>query len=290
MWKLSKLKKNILEIEPIKVEFEDSYSSIHLRDYYLEGLGISPPCRIDKTLLPEIYKVLSDLVTEINIFKPREIVPNKKVKTDVPGTSKLIRSKDKSKIEIAYRVRNKSGKLEEYATSNNTCYISIARRELFFKHSKAAGYPIIDSRGHAHYLLKVGNPRFKEWSDFMDQEYLRLAGVDPPKRRKNHFVAVGEELVWLIYSETEPGTDLEIYRELAKEGYCKFNDKKTSIYDKDGYWICRTDEYINKDPEGYVLGRIVEWLSPSEVKDVCKILKKFTPYYKDKKQGVRSDK
>ena len=104
MWKLSKLKKGILEISSIKVEFEDTFSSVHLRDYYIDKYRLKPPCKVDKVLMPTTYQSLLDLITEINLFKPREEVPNRMVQTDIPGRSKLIRSHDKGTITLAQAV------------------------------------------------------------------------------------------------------------------------------------------------------------------------------------------
>lgn len=50
-YKLTKLKKEVLKIEPIKVEFEDTYSTIHLRQYYVDKWKLNPPCTVEKALL-----------------------------------------------------------------------------------------------------------------------------------------------------------------------------------------------------------------------------------------------
>ena len=284
VWKMSKLRGGRLEIITSPVEFDDTFPSVHLREYYIEKFGLKPPCMVEKAENPTLYKTLCDFITEINLFKPRDEVPNKTVTTDVWGTSKLIRSKDKSRIEICYRVINKKGELEKRAKSNNTCYITLAEREEFFSDSKAAGCPHRDSFGHDHYFLKVEDRQFKWWSDFMDKEYARLAGDKYLPKEKPIFSQTDQEkdevakCLW-YYAETKPGTDMGIIETMANRGLCKLNDKKTALYDKEGIWICQLDEFLERDSGAYMMLHILQKLNWGELMRAKYTLLKDTPHY-----------
>ena len=238
-YRLSKLKSSKLEIVKYLVEFDDTFSSIHIRDFYLNKYNLTPPCIITKADSPDVFKELNDLITNVNLFKDRDEVPNKRVKTDRPGTSKLIRSKDKSKIEICYRVKKKSGEYESMATSNNTCYIDIETRERFFRDSKLVG-PHRDVYGKDHYIIRYGDPKFKYWSEFMDREYSRLAGIKYQKRAKpdrpeytGQWKSRANDCL-SAYQFSDLGSDMSILEDLSSLGFCRINLKKTSLYDKNG--------------------------------------------------------
>lgn len=267
MWKLSKIKGGILEISTIRVEFEDTFSSVHLRDYYIKKYGLRPPCRVDKVLQPTTYKELSGLITDINLFKPREEVPNKTVTTDVPGCSKLIRNHDKTMITLCYRKGGEycqSGK----AKSNNTCYISEPDSfDCYHSFDVMKGFSGKEIR-----VIKPDHPSFKYWSDFMDREYARLAGVKyQPKKKPSRSFAMTDswkekyEEALSAYANTKRGSDLSIIEDLAENGYCKINDKKTSLYDKNGIWICELEEFLEKDGEAYMIRSILWWLTEGEL-------------------------
>ena len=291
MWELSKRKEGILEISPIVIEFEDSYSRVHLRDYYITKYKLKAPGKVDKMIMPSTYEALSSLINDINCLKPREFVPNKKVTTDVEGTSKLIRSKDKTRIEICYRVRNKSGKIESSAKSNNTCYISIADRELFFKHAKEAGSPVRDSFGHDHYYLDYNDYNFWYWSEFMDREYYRLAGITPPKTpQKPQWTTPEKELAetcLAAYTYTAPGTDGAIFERMAERGLAMINDKGTSLYNINGYWICEFEELAEKDKYAYMLKSVLDWLTYPGLLKAKRILEEFIP--EDLEEDIKTE-
>lgn len=272
-YKLTKLKKEILKIEPIKVEFEDTYSTIHLRQYYVDKWKLTPPCTVEKAFTPTTYDGLISLIARINLFKPREEVPCKMVSTDIPGCSKLIRSSDKSTITLCFRkpggVHCEGGK----AKSSNTCYIS----ESDSWYCKEHFIHTYGKYGNV-YSISVGHPEFKYWSDFMDKEYARLAGVKyqklekrkPPVQSKERFENCESALCY---------TGLTPYRKMvedfAEAGLCKINELNLSVYDKDGYWVYDFEEFEERDPEAFSIFSILKWLNDSELYTARKIIEKY---------------
>lgn len=121
---------------------------------------------ISKKENPEIYdKFLNRFFELIKLNSVmREAVPNLIFDTDIPGTSKIIRSKDKTIIYIARRKDNKT-------RINSTC-INDTQREKFFEDSKQChGIPDKNSK----YKLDMDDGAiFEKWATFMDNEYFRL--------------------------------------------------------------------------------------------------------------------
>ena len=100
-------------------------------------------------------------------------VSGKHVLSNVQGTSKLIRSKNKQDIYVAKR----TGKTPySYA---NVIMIDDITRERFFKAAKSVYGDVktLTDVGGGHkrpeYALHYGDKLFQEWSDFMDSEYAR---------------------------------------------------------------------------------------------------------------------
>lgn len=160
------------EVYETNVQTLNSYARIVVDKTFLDKYNISVPTFIAKE--DTRYKDIAEFFNAVNRVNEQEKVTNKRVRTDVPGSSKLVRSKDKQTIEIARRKTRKDGKVEEWATSNNTCYISNADRESFFYSVKYAGNQYIDDRGHWHFVLYYGDISFDYWARFMDMEYNRL--------------------------------------------------------------------------------------------------------------------
>lgn len=150
----------------------NSYSRIRVDKQFIDSYNINVPCYIGRQ--DTLYSNINEYFNKVVSQGIEERVPNKRVKTDIIGTSKLVRTKDKQCIEIAFRRRNKSGQLEQFCKSNNVCYISDDIREYFFSCSKSARVPEVDSFGKWHYKLYYGDNTFNWWSDFMDKEYIRL--------------------------------------------------------------------------------------------------------------------
>lgn len=89
----------------------------------------------------------------------------KKFITDIPGTSRLVRSSDKSRIYIAYRKGNKT---LNQTRINSVCIDNIRREEFFDDVKSKHGYlPFI-----GRYELYAGDYAFDKWNRYMDELYL----------------------------------------------------------------------------------------------------------------------
>lgn len=275
MYKLSKKKNGVLEIELAKVDFEDSFSAVHLRPYYLNKYGLQAGSRVTKDLQPTIYSSLVELINRINLFKPRTEVPNKTVSYEVTGRSKLIRSSDKSTIKLAYRkggLSTPGGK----AKSPNTCYLSESQAfQCYHSFKKEQGL-----YGNTYTLTPEYNRQlFNYWSDYMDKAYSDRAGVKYEKPQKREPVLDQDprelELLYEGYAYVKPGTDRQILEDLASYLLCRINEKGTSLYDKDGYWICEIEEFENKDSEAFMISKIASRLNTGEIKRAQKVMDKY---------------
>ena len=113
----------------------------------------------------KIYKVFIKFATCKTSGIPKHSY-GKKYITDVPGTSRLVRSSDKSRIYIAYR----TGKKTFNETRINSVCIDNFQREEFFDDVKAKhGYlPFI-----GRYELTAKDCAFNKWSSLMDRMYMR---------------------------------------------------------------------------------------------------------------------
>lgn len=266
-------------ITETQIRFEDTYSTIHVRAHDLKELGLKVPCTVDKEKDPETYKTLDFWVDEVNIFKPRDEVPNKKITTDIPGMSKLVRAQDKSRITLCFRAKRKDGTRESSAKSCNTCFIS--ETDAF---ECQANFFLEQTRyGNNCYYIVPGHPLFDYWSDHMDQEYARLAGIKyqrkskPVEARKSWSEMELEDAHKCLdaYAATDIGTDLDIIKALAEAGYCKINDRGTSLYNKHGYWLCHLEEFIERDANAQLLKWILCWLRNGELGTAKRIIEKF---------------
>lgn len=115
--------------------------------------------KLFEKMLKRFFEVVKEHSDEIRK------VPNKRFKTTVPGTSRLVRSKDKSKIYIAKRLQK--GKINENNTVNTVC-IDNYHRDLFFKDSTHYnGYPT----NNMYYLFNYNADVFNWWSNYIDKEY-----------------------------------------------------------------------------------------------------------------------
>lgn len=87
---------------------------------------------------------------------------SKKVESNVPGTSCLIRTSNKSYIQIGFR------KGRNITQINRVC-ISDRKREEFFETCRRTD----DPQATTYYKIRNGYKYFDEWSTFMDEEYKR---------------------------------------------------------------------------------------------------------------------
>lgn len=280
-YKLSVLRKGIISIDYIKVEFEDTFSSIHLRQYYVDKWGLKPPCKIDKVVSPTLHNDLLSLVARVNLFKPREEVPNKTIHSDIPGKSKLIRSADKSTITLTYRDKGNYCQ-GGTARSNNTCFIS--ETDSFDCYHSFYERPSDYTESGKVYYLTPDHPLFRYWSDYMDAEYCRLAGrkykklEHPVKPEKDSELV--EQVGWAL-AETGITPFREIVKELSNNGLCRINDLETSVYNNDGYWLYDFEEYEESDPEANSIFRIIDWLDEGQTKTAIGVIEKFIVYPED---------
>ena len=115
--------------------------------------------KLFERILERFFQVLKEHSSDI------KKVPNRRYKTTVPGTSRLVRSKDKSRIHIAKRMQK--GKLNENNTINTVC-IDDEHREMFFK-------DVIDCNGYPSdnmfCLFTYNGSEFDWWSRYIDKEY-----------------------------------------------------------------------------------------------------------------------
>lgn len=179
-WKLMKQNKGFVLTKCVS-EVKYSYSQIPLTEeealniineryftkkpdgtYWINGISNNI---IERSAYATYLKMFNGKVAiSKNTNEQFETVPNAKVKVDVPGTSKLLRSKYKDRIWIAYRKCRKDGYVEDYSTINSVL-ITNAVREEFFSDCKAL-HP------NVYMLRQYEDPEmFKRWSEFMDQAY-----------------------------------------------------------------------------------------------------------------------
>ena len=275
---IKKLRGKLISIELSNYQMVDSYSSVKVREYYINELGLRAPYKVDSKLTPDLYNKLESLINEINLFKPRANVPNRKFISDVtrPGDiSKLIRKSDLSRITLCFRSMNKeTGYRDECrGSSPNTCFISESESwDCYKTFYSEPGY-----NGEVHYIDRT-HPNWEYWFRYMDKEYERLTGIKVEREVKRSFPNsdIGKFSKCLLsYSETVRGSDLEILKELSSAGLCRINEKQTSLYDKDGYWICRLEELLEKDREGIMIKSILRNLTNSELSIANTIIDRY---------------
>ena len=148
-----------------------------------------------------------------------------------------------------------------------------------------------DSFGHDHYYLDYNDYNFWYWSEFMDKEYYRLAGITPPKTpQKPQWTAPEKELAetcLAAYTYTAPGTDRAIFERMAERSLAMINDKGTSLYNINGYWICEFEELIEKDKYAYMLKSVLNWLTYPGLLKAKRILEEFIP--EDLEEDIKTE-
>jgi hypothetical protein len=86
----------------------------------------------------------------------------------------------------------------------------------------------------------------------MDSEYTRLTGVTIDRFKIDNTVNTVDSDVISKVNLISPkllGKSIygfsEFINNLDKKGLCKINNNKTSVYDLNGNWVCRFEEYID---------------------------------------------
>lgn len=117
------------------------------------------------------YDILLKRFFDVLNEHKNDLVPvkNKKFLTDVDGTGKLVRTKDRKTIYIARRRNKKTGKIRNITEPNAVC-ISDFDRDLFFKDCREI-YGFLPSGSIYKLTPLIDEEKFKIWSSFMDREY-----------------------------------------------------------------------------------------------------------------------
>lgn len=101
-------------------------------------------------------------IAKNHISKSTRKEVSKKVQSDVPGTSCLIRSANKTYIQIGFRKGANHTQLNRVCIDNFT-------REKFFDDCRYTDDPLATT----YYKIRAGYKCFDYWSNFMDKEYER---------------------------------------------------------------------------------------------------------------------
>ena len=177
MWIIQRKQKDLFEIGlfPNSTHVIESYTMLQITNEEreeFEKLGlwenIDGVLRIRALPRTSVYKLFFELATAKLSGKPRQDV-SKKVNSTVPGTSRLVRSSDRTRIYIARRKGNKT--LNE--TRINSVCIDNLLREQFFEDVKAK-HDYLPFLGK--YELYYTDKDFSKWSNIMDSEYFRQLG------------------------------------------------------------------------------------------------------------------
>lgn len=192
MWAICKSKQAKLYIRFIHKEVLYSYSRIPLTESEVAKTLVYAPFKeskrgdndeileyvFDKNDNPEKYakllKRIGQLAKQHQGTSSFEISPSKSYNSTVVGTSRLIRSKDYSKIHIARRKNTNRNSI------NSVCIDDILREEFFADSKKYNGYPD-DGK---YYVFKENSPEtFSKWSNRMDNLYKAGAKQDEVRQK-----------------------------------------------------------------------------------------------------------
>jgi hypothetical protein len=177
MWIIRRKQKDLFEIAlfPNSTQVIESYTLLKItneehEEFVSKGLweNVDGVLRIRALPRTTIYKLFFELAAAKLTGKPR-IDVSKKVDSNVPGTSRLVRSTDRTKIYIAKRKGNKT--LNQ--TRINSVCIDNRLREQFFDDVKAK-HNYLPFLGK--YELVSGDEDFNKWSAIMDEQYFWQIG------------------------------------------------------------------------------------------------------------------
>lgn len=195
-WALRRNKHNKLILVSMGAEVEYNYSQIPLTDTEAQAtLKFSKDWKCVSNLNYTEYELrigedkydvlLNRFFEVINANKDKiKKVPNRKFLTDVEGTGKLVRTRDKKAIYIARRRNKKTGKIVNISSINSLC-ISDFDRDLFFRDCRSI-YGMLPEGSVYKITPQLNQMLFNVWNNFIDREYqLQLERFDAKKNNKN---------------------------------------------------------------------------------------------------------
>lgn len=172
-WTIQRLRGNKLHLFriPINIKIQENYSMFRItyedfRNLLSKGSWnlidldeyITESISLDKN--SELEKLFSSMARNHSSKNTTNFT--KRVITNVPGTSCLLRTSTKSSIQIAYRKNNNKTQI------NRVC-ISDRDREEFFEDCRNTNDPL----ALTYYKIRCGYRYFDKWNKYMDKEYQR---------------------------------------------------------------------------------------------------------------------
>lgn len=257
---VKRLKGHKIEVfDDLGENFEETFNRVKLSEkdfvrWNLKNTTYSKDTNEYDILESHIYTVLRRV--------ERVDVPNKKVKTDRPGTSMLLLKP--SSIEIARRYKRKDGTLDDHTNTPKKCLISNDIREKFFRTVKEHGHVEHGLHSDRYYLSAQDYPYFDLWKESMMREYQRLSGIDPLKVRKSTkhttrpIVALGEMAKVFLEKSIEVSEFFEDY----------IDEEKNALYNGDGKFL----QYLDNPLEWFSIYDLLLYLSDAEFEKLASIL------------------
>ena len=241
--------------------FEETYNKVRLSEKTFNRWKLENKIYTKDT---NEYDLLEKHVYTVLRHAERIEVPNKKVKTDRPGTSMLL-LKDSS-IEIAHRYKRKDGSYSDTTNTPKKCFISNAIREKFFKVVKEHGHIQEGLYSDRYYLSSSDYPYFDLWKESMMREYQRLSGIDPAQIRKS--TKHTERSIDKIANLATNIYDNKLFASL-NEFFSSFIDENyKALYTEDGKFL----QYLEDPIEWLTIYNLLFYLSDEEFQKLASIL------------------
>lgn len=242
-------------------QFENTFNKIHATEEFLNLHNLETS--VDYPKNSEEYEFLNNHLKMVNLFSERVEVPNKKVQTDLGGSSMLLRKNQD--IEIARRRRNSKGEIDSFTDTPNKCFITNDTREKFFKTVKNFGHIIKGLKADRYILSSYDNATvYNAWSLAMDKEYHRLSGINPRQKRKMPVEELSEDEICQKDKLLSDILDMRDTKMDKIKPLMKLNQDGTYYYDKYGNYIQTSQEEFTVTSMYYVL----RYLTFEELKKV----------------------
>lgn len=189
-WVLRRLKGKKLVLQQVA---EDtgvySYTRIPLTDeqaqrtlvyskYWEKSLGnndLLPSYKLERVYDEEKFDKLVNRFLAVLREHKESIVKTKKhekYETDIPGTSRIVMSPDRTRLHIARRQNKKTGKVNNFTYINSVCVDDKTRTKFFNQSKQYHGVP-----NNPMYCIYKGDPTFDEWVEYIRKEYERLQNL-----------------------------------------------------------------------------------------------------------------